>query len=201
MSADNIYPEFARFLKREEKEALLGQRGLVCWMYGLSGSGKSSIANAAERVLHSAGRLTTILDGDNLRSGINKNLTFSDEDRRENVRRTAEMAKVFADQGIVTFVTVITPRQEFRDRARDIVGDDFFEVYVEASFETCAERDPKGLYTKAEKNQLTSFTGKDSIFEEPEKPDLILNTEENSIEDSTIALIEALRSRIEREII
>lgn len=201
MSADNIHPEFGRFLKREEKESLLGQRGVVCWMYGLSGSGKSTIANAAERVLHEEGRMTTILDGDNLRSGLNKNLGFSDEDRRENVRRTAEVAKIFASQGIITFVSVITPRQEFRDRARDITGDDFFEVYVRATYEVCAERDPKGLYAKAEKNQLASFTGKDSSFEEPLKPDLILDTEENSIEDNAFTLIEALRQRSERDLI
>lgn len=201
MSADNIHPEFSRFLKRTEKEALLDQRGLVCWMFGLSGSGKSSIANAAERVLHKQGRMTTILDGDNLRSGLNKNLGFSDEDRRENVRRTAEIAKIFASQGIITIVSVITPRQEFRDRARDITGDDFFEVYVKASYETCAERDPKGLYAKAENDQIASFTGKDSSFEEPEDPDLILDTEENSVEDNAFILIEALRMRIERDFI
>ncbi|MGE9266980.1 MAG: adenylyl-sulfate kinase [Verrucomicrobiales bacterium] len=201
MSTENIHPEFGRFLKREEKESLLDQRGMVCWMYGLSGSGKSTIANAAERVLHQEGRMTVILDGDNLRSGLNKNLGFSDEDRRENVRRTAELAKIFASQGIITFVSVITPRKEFRDRARDICGDDFFEVYVKASYEACAERDPKGLYAKAAKDQVTSFTGKDSGFDEPEHPDLVLDTEENSVEDNTFILIESLRKRIEREII
>jgi len=196
MSTEHIHPEFGRFLKRSDKETLLQQRGVVCWMYGLSGSGKSTVANAAERVLHQEGRFTTILDGDNLRSGLNKNLGFSDDDRRENIRRTAEVAKVFASQGIVTFVSVITPRLEFRDLARDITGDDFFEVYVRASYETCAARDPKGLYKKAADGTLTSFTGKDSLFEEPQHPDLILDTESASLEDNTFQLIEALRSRL-----
>ncbi|MFZ9920661.1 MAG: adenylyl-sulfate kinase, partial [Terrimicrobiaceae bacterium] len=134
----NIHPETGRFLGRAEKEALLGQRGVVLWLYGLSGSGKSTIANAVERALHAEGRFTAILDGDNLRTGLNSNLGFSDEDRAENVRRVAETAKLLASLGVIVLVSVITPRRELRALASRIVGPDFHEVYVRAAFETCA---------------------------------------------------------------
>ncbi|NWK55143.1 adenylyl-sulfate kinase [Verrucomicrobiaceae bacterium N1E253] len=195
-SASNIHPEFDRQIPREDKEKLLGQNGLVIWLYGMSGSGKSTIANAAERVLHKQGRMTAILDGDNLRSGINKNLGFSDDDRRENIRRTAHMAKVFAQQGVITFVSVITPRHELRDMARDIIADDYYEVYVKASYELCEQRDVKGLYAKAAKGEIKDFTGKDSSFEQPVAPDLIIDTEDQSVEDSVLSLLEEVRQRI-----
>jgi len=196
MAATNIHTEFHRFLNRQDKETLLGQRGLVIWMYGLSGSGKSTIANAAERALHEEGRFTVILDGDNLRSGLNANLGFSDEDRLENVRRVSETAKVFAANGIITFVSVITPRAALRDLARGIVGEDFFEVYVQASFEACAQRDVKGLYAKAAKGEIPNFTGRDSSFEAPEHPDLLLDTESTTVAEAAAALLEAVRGRI-----
>jgi adenylylsulfate kinase len=195
MTAENIHPEFHRFLKREDKEQLLGQRGVVLWMYGLSGSGKSTIANAVERRLFEEGRFTVILDGDNLRSGLNGNLGFSDEDRRENVRRNAEVAKLFARQGVITLVSVITPRRALRDLAREVVGGDFVEVHVKADFETCARRDPKGLYAKAQRGEVKQFTGKDSGFEEPEKAEVVLDTEAHSVEESAEQLLEFLRSR------
>ena len=160
----HIYPETKRFLGRGEKESLLGQRGVVVWMYGLSGSGKSTIANLLERELHGEGRFTAILDGDNLRAGLNANLGFSDEDRAENVRRVAETAKLLAGLGVIVLVSVITPRRALRELAGRIVGADFHEVYVRAAFETCAERDPKGLYAKAREGAVTQFTGKDSGF-------------------------------------
>ena len=194
-TSNHIHPEFERQVPREDKEALLGQKGLVVWLYGMSGSGKSTIANAAERVLHKQGRMTTILDGDNLRSGINKNLGFSDDDRRENIRRVAHIARVFAQQGIITFISVITPRAELRDMARDIIGDDYFEVYVKASYELCEQRDVKGLYAKAASGEIKNFTGKDSSFEEPTNPDLLINTADQSIEDSVCTLLEATRSQ------
>lgn len=196
MAATNIHTEFHRFLNRQDKETLLGQRGLVVWMYGLSGSGKSTIANATERALHEEGRFTVILDGDNLRSGLNANLGFSDEDRLENVRRVSETAKVFAANGIVTFVSVITPRAALRDLARGIVGEDFFEVYVQASFEACAQRDVKGLYAKAAKGEIPNFTGRDSSFEPPEHPDLLLDTESTTVAEAAATLLEAVRNRI-----
>ena len=192
----NIHTEFHRFLRREDKENLLGQRGIVVWMCGLSGSGKSTIANAAERILHQQGRFTTILDGDNLRSGLNANLGFSDEDRLENIRRISEISKIFASQGIVTFVSAITPKGELRDLARGLLGDDLFEVYVKASYEACEERDVKGLYAKAARGEIANFTGKSSAFEPPSDPDLTLDTEAMSIEDAATALLEAVCAKI-----
>lgn len=192
----NIHPEFHRFLHRQDKENLLGQRGIVVWLCGLSGSGKSTIANSAERVLHQQGRFTTILDGDNLRTGLNSNLGFSDEDRMENIRRIAEMAKVFVAQGIITFVSAITPRGELRDLARGLLGNDLFEVYVKASYEACEKRDVKGLYAKAARGEIDHFTGKDGSFEAPTTSHLVLNTETTSIEDATFELLEAIRDRI-----
>ena len=181
--SQDIHPEFSRFLKREEKEQLLAQKGVVYWMYGLSGSGKSTIANAIERKLHNTGRMTVILDGDNLRTGVNNNLSFTDEDRLENVRRASEVAKLFAAQGLITFVSVITPKEELRTLAKGIVGQDFHEIYVHASFDTCAQRDVKGLYAKAAAGQVKNFTGKDSGFEVPQNPQLVLNTEESTLDE------------------
>ena len=192
----NIHPEFHRFLNRHDKEVLLRQRGIVVWLYGLSGSGKSTIANAVERVLHQQGRVTVILDGDNLRSGLNANLGFSDEDRLENIRRIAEMAKVFVSQGIITLVSAITPRGELRDLARGLLGEDLFEVYVQATYETCEKRDVKGLYAKAARGEIAHFTGKDGSFEPPQHPALVLNTETASIQDAAFELLEAIQDRI-----
>jgi adenylylsulfate kinase len=194
----NIHPEFHRFLNRHDKETLLKQRGLVVWMCGLSGSGKSTIANAAERVLHQQGRMTTILDGDNLRTGLNANLTFTDDDRLENIRRFAEVAKLFVANGVITFVSAITPRGELRDLARGIIGEEnLFEVYIQASYEACEQRDVKGLYAKAARGEIAHFTGKDGTFEPPSTPDLTLDTESTTIEDATFELLEAIRNRIE----
>jgi adenylylsulfate kinase len=191
----NIHTEFHRFLQREDKERRLGQRGLVIWLCGLSGSGKSTIANATERILHQQGRTTVILDGDNMRAGLNANLGFSDDDRLENIRRIAEVAKLFAANGIITLVSAITPRGELRDVARGILGDDFFEVYVKASYEACAARDVKGLYAKAAKGEIEHFTGKDSSFEEPMQADLILDSEEMDLEECVDALLQATARR------
>lgn len=192
----NIHPEFHRFLHRQDKENLLGQRGVVVWLCGLSGSGKSTIANAAERVLHQQGRFTTILDGDNLRTGLNSNLGFTDQDRLENIRRISEIAKIFVSQGIITFVSAITPRGELRDLARGILGKDLVEVYVKASYEACEQRDVKGLYAKAARGEIAHFTGKDGSFEPPGDPDLTLDTEKSSIEDAAFELLEIIRPKI-----
>jgi adenylylsulfate kinase len=164
-------------------------------MYGLSGSGKSTIANALERRLHDEGWLTQILDGDNIRSGLNTNLGFTDEDRSENIRRISEVAKLYLNTGIVTLTSFICPRRELRALARETVGAaDFLEVYIKASFETCAARDPKGLYAKVKAGEVKHFTGKDSGFEEPLAEDgaLIVDTEENSLE----ACVEELHAMI-----
>lgn len=194
MSQENIHTQHHRFVSTEEKESLLAQKGVVLWMYGLSGSGKSTIAAAVERQLHDQGRFVVILDGDNFRHGLNSDLGFSDEDRQENVRRVSEVAKMFASQGIIVIVSVITPRQELRNQAREIVGDTFKEVFIKASYETCAKRDPKGLYAKVDAGEIKQFTGKDSGFEEPLDPDLLVDTETVGVDVAAIrimALIEA----------
>lgn len=182
-------------LGREDKEKLLKQQGIVVWMYGLSGSGKSTIANALERKLHADGWLTQILDGDNIRSGLNNNLGFTDEDRSENIRRISEVAKLYLNTGIITLTSFICPRRELRALARETIGEtDFIETYIKASFETCAERDPKGLYAKVKAGEVKHFTGKDSGFEEPEAEDgaEIVDTEAGTLEacvDQLYALI------------
>lgn len=189
----NLYPTFDRFVARAAKEERLAQRGLVVWLYGLSGSGKSTIAASLDHRLHAMGRLTAVLDGDNIRTGLNRNLGFSDEDRAENIRRIAEVAKLMAGTGLITLVSFITPKQALRDSAREIIGRaDLLSVYVQASFETCAARDPKGLYAKVAAGQVKQFTGKDSGFEAPnaDQVDLILDTEAKSV-SQCVAELEA----------
>ena len=182
--SNNIYPEYDKFLSRKDKEAQLKQKGHVFWMYGLSGSGKSTIARSLEKELQKRGNICLILDGDQLRSGLNADLGFDDSSRAENIRRTAEIAKILSNQGFIVIVSVITPQRKFRDAARTIIGPDFSEVYVKASFETCQQRDPKGLYKKVAAGQVPNFTGKHSSFEEPEKAQLIIDTENLSPAES-----------------
>ena len=195
-AANNIHPEFSRQLRREDKETLLQQKGIVVWLIGLSGSGKSTIANAMERKLHAAGKLVTMLDGDNLRSGINAGLGFSDEDRQENIRRAAEIAKLFLNNGSIVLVSLITPQEQFRQTARQIIGPDYTECFVKASFETCQARDVKGLYAKQKAGEIKNFTGKTSSFEEPKNADLILNTETHSLEECVELLYQLIADRI-----
>jgi adenylylsulfate kinase len=183
-------------LPRAEKEARLGQRGFVVWLYGLSGSGKSTLALGLERLLHSEGRAVQVLDGDNIRSGLNRDLGFSEPDRRENIRRIAEVAKLFAHSGLIVLASFITPREELRALARDLIGPaDFLGVYVKASFATCAARDPKGLYAKAHAGQVPQFTGRDQPFEEPATPDLLIDTEQLAYPAALAQLAAALRPR------
>ncbi len=196
-ASDHLYPVFDKMLPRSAKEELLGQSGLVIWMYVLSGSGKSTLANLLERRLHDLGRLVKVLDGDNVRTGLNRNLGFSDEDRLENIRRVAEVAKLFAECGVVTIASFITPKNELRRLAREVIGDaDLLEVYVKASFETCAARDPKGLYAKAAAGEVKQFTGKDSAFEEPGQPDLIIDTESLGEEECLSILLSAAIEKV-----
>lgn len=197
MSGEDIHPVFDRLLGRADKERLLGQRGIVVWLYGLSGSGKSTIANLVERSLHAEGRMTQVLDGDNIRSGLNRNLGFSDEDRLENIRRIAEVARLFLDAGVITLASFITPKRELRAMAAGIVGEaDFLEVYVRASFEECERRDVKGLYAKAARGGVKQFTGRDSGFEEPEEGTaLVLDTESEDAEASAARLLKEIRKR------
>ncbi|MFK5921043.1 MAG: adenylyl-sulfate kinase [Verrucomicrobiota bacterium] len=198
---ENIHPEFDRMLDRQAKETLLQQKGCVVWLYGLSGSGKSTLANQLERRLHAEGLLVKLLDGDNVRSGLNNNLGFSDQDRQENIRRVAEVAKLFCANGTVTLASFITPKRDLRELAGDIIGaDDFIEIYVKCSFETCAERDVKGLYAKAKSGDLKQFTGKDSSFEEPQapRPDLTLDTDAESESESLEKLYQWVSQHISK---
>lgn len=183
--ATNIHPTFHHLLQRSDKEALLQQKALCIWMTGLSGSGKSTIAQGLEKKLHEQGILTKILDGDNVRTGINNNLGFSEADRTENIRRIAEVNKLFLDAGIVTINSFVSPTKDIRDLAKSIIGEqEFYEVYINASFEECAKRDVKGLYKKAIAGEIKNFTGLDAPFEAPIDAALEIKTAEQNIEES-----------------
>lgn len=183
--ATNIHPTFEHLLQRSDKEHLLQQKALCIWMSGLSGSGKSTIAQGLERKLHQHGILTAMLDGDNVRTGINNNLGFTEEDRTENIRRIAEINKLFLQNGIVTINSFVSPTKDIRDLAKQIIGeDDFYEVYINASFEECAKRDVKGLYKKALNGEIKNFTGLDAPFEAPQNAALEIKTAEQNIEES-----------------
>lgn len=200
-NATHIYPIFDRMLTRTDKETLLGQRGLMVWFTGLSGSGKSTLAIALERELHRRGILCRILDGDNIRSGINNNLGFSEEDRIENIRRIAEIGRLFVDTGIVTLAAFISPSIAIRQMAARIVGEqDFLEVYVSTPLEACEQRDVKGLYAKARRGEITQFTGISAPFEAPEHPALRLDTSVLTIEQSVARLLDLLLPKINRTI-
>ena len=182
---NEIYPIFDQMLSRSDKEELLGQKGVMLWFTGLSGSGKSTVAIALERELQKRGLLCRILDGDNIRSGINKGLGFTAEDRRENIRRIAEVAKLFVDTGIITLAAFISPSNELRRMASDIIGaEDFKEVYISTPLEVCEARDVKGLYAKARRGEIKNFTGISAPFEAPEHPALSIDTSKVSLEDS-----------------
>jgi len=194
---ENLHPISDRLLTRTHREAVTKQRGAVIWMCGLSGSGKSTLATALERRLHYQGKLVYVLDGDNIRTGLNRGLSFSDEDRKENIRRIAEVSKLFVDAGVVTINSFITPSSKLRALAREIIGkEDLIEVYVKASFEICMKRDVKGLYAKAEKGLVHQFTGKDSGFAEPLDSDLVIDTESQSVEESVETLYEFVLPKV-----
>jgi len=194
---ENIHPIFDKILGRQYKEALIKQKGTVVWMVGLSGSGKSTLAKALEQELFESGFLTILLDGDNLRTGINNNLGFSESDRIENIRRAAEVSKLFANTGVVTICSLISPTEEIRNMARQIIGEeDYFEVYVNAPFEVCEQRDVKGLYKKARAGELKNFTGLDSPFEGPKNPSLELRTDLEDIDTCKNKLVAAVIKRV-----
>jgi len=196
----NVYPIFDKMMTRADKEQLLNQRGLMVWFTGLSGSGKSTIAIALERELHRRGLLCRILDGDNIRSGINNNLGFSEEDRVENIRRIAEVGKLFVDTGIITLAAFISPNNALRRMAAEIIGkEDFIEVYVSTPIEVCEQRDVKGLYARARRGEIKDFTGVSAPFEAPEHPDLSLDTSVLTLEESVGKLIELILKRNERK--
>ena len=182
---DDIHPIYAKMLSRGEHEKKLGQRAKVIWLFGLSGSGKSTLATALERRLFAEGFTTALLDGDNVRDGLNRGLGFTDADREENNRRVAEVSKLFLNSGIICINSFITPKESFRSLVREIIGpEDLLEIYVEASFEACKSRDVKGLYKKAAQGQVAHFTGRTSDFEPPTSPALTIHTENESPEQS-----------------
>ena len=191
--AEHIYPIFEKMLQREDRERLLKQRGTMIWLTGLSGSGKSTLAIALERELYKRGILCRILDGDNIRSGINNNLGFSEADRTENIRRIAEVAKLFVDCGIVTIAAFISPTNAIRRMAADIIGhDDFLEVYVSTPIEECERRDVKGLYARARRGEIKDFTGVSAPCEVPEHPFISIDPSCQGLEDPVQELLETI---------
>lgn len=181
----HIYPIFDRMLQRSDREKLLDQKGVMLWFTGLSGSGKSTLAIALERELYNCGILCRILDGDNIRTGINNNLGFTEADRIENIRRIAEVAKLFVDCGIVTIAAFISPTEQIRQMASQIIGpDDFLEIYVSTPLEVCEQRDVKGLYKKARQGEIKNFTGISAPFEAPAHPAITIDTSAHTLEES-----------------
>ncbi len=175
---------------------LLGQKGLVVWFTGLSGSGKSTIAVALEKRLYEMERVVYRLDGDNIRHGLNSDLGFSETDRNENIRRITEVAVLFKDAGLITLVSFISPYRQMREEAREKIGEEaFIEVYVKADLETCRKRDPKGFYAKAGKGEIQSFTGLSDPYEEAENPDLVVDTTQISVEAAVNAVLKAIKEK------
>jgi adenylylsulfate kinase len=194
---ENIFPDKNNKLGRPEKEKLLGQKAKVIWLTGLSAAGKTTIGRDLEKELFKKGFLTQILDGDNIRSGINSNLGFSSEDRYENIRRISEVTKLFIDCGIICINSFITPTNDIRKMAKDIIGeDDFIEVFVNAPVEVCEQRDPKGLYKKAREGKIKDFTGIDAPFDIPENPDIEIRTDLLNVEESVQKCLEYILPKI-----
>ncbi len=185
-------------VEREHRNKLLKQRGATIWFTGLSASGKSTIAFTIEHALVERGHLAYVLDGDNIRHGLNKNLGFSPEDREENIRRIGEVSKLFAEAGLLTLTSFISPYRADRDRARQIhekAGLAFIEVFVEASVELCEQRDPRGLYAKARAGEIPEFTGISAPYEEPLKPEIVLDTEQLTVVESAQTVLDCLVQR------
>lgn len=198
--AENIYPIYDRMMTRQDKESLLGQRGIMIWFTGLSGSGKSTVAMGVERELHAQGILCRILDGDNVRTGINNNLGFSAEDRIENIRRIAEIGKLFVQTGVVTLACFVSPTNDIRQMAREIVGkEDFLEVYISTPIEECERRDVKGLYARARKGEVKNFTGISAPFEAPVSADIDIDTSKIPLEESVRTLTELIIKRVKQQ--
>lgn len=198
MSEENhIYPIFDRMLGRKDKEELLHQHSVMIWFTGLSGSGKSTLAIALERELQNRGLLCRILDGDNIRSGINNNLGFTAEDRVENIRRIAEIGKLFVDTGVITIAAFISPNNELREMASNIIGkENFVEVYISTPIEECEKRDVKGLYAKARRGEIKNFTGISAPFEAPQDAALSIDTSKHSIKESVDMLLDLILPKV-----
>lgn len=194
---NHIYPVFDKIMQRKHKESLLKQHSKVIWMTGLSGAGKTTIAKYLDEALYNQGFLAQILDGDNIRSGINENLSFSEEDRYENIRRIAEVSKLFMNCGIIIINSFISPTHEIRKMALDIIGkENFVEVFVNAPIEVCEERDTKGLYAKARNGEIKNFTGIDSPFEHPQNADVSVRTDLQTVEESVQQVLDYILPQI-----
>ncbi|MDB9895734.1 adenylyl-sulfate kinase [Flavobacteriales bacterium] len=195
----NLFPIFEDIIQRKDKENLLNQNSKVIWLTGMSGSGKTTIAKGLEKYLFSNGIMNQILDGDNIRVGLNKNLSFSEIDRTENIRRIAEVSKLFLNAGIVTINCFVSPLNNMRELAKEIIGkQDFIEIYVNTSLEKCKERDVKGLYKKALNGEIKNFTGVGSNYETPKNPDLEINTTDKSVNESIEELSKFILPKIKK---
>ena len=196
---DNIYPIFNQIISKREKEKRLKQNAKCIWLTGLSGSGKTTLALKLEKTLFEKGFLVQILDGDNIRTGISNNLDFSENDRLENIRRIAEVSKLFVNCGIITINCFVSPSNKIRSQAKKIIGDEnFIGIYINADLSTCEKRDTKGLYKKARKGEIKNFTGISSIFEKPDKTFIEINTN-NNIEKSFNDLIKTILPKIQKK--
>lgn len=195
--ADNLHPVFNKLLQREDRERFLNQKCKVLWLTGLSGSGKSTIAEGLEKKFFENGFFAQVLDGDNMRTGINKNLGFSLEDRAENIRRIAEVAKLYLNSGIITICSFVSPTITIRKSAEEIIGtSDFIEIFVNTPLEICEKRDVKGLYKKARKGEIKGFTGIDAPYEAPQNPALEILTNQQTIEESVDLIYQYLLPKI-----
>ncbi len=196
-NTDNIYPVFEQIINRNQKERLLKQKSKVLWITGLSGSGKTTLGAAVEKELFNKGFLTQILDGDNIRSGINKNLKFTEKDRVENIRRIAEVTKLFLNCGVIAINCFISPSKESRNMAKSIIGkENLIEIYLSTPLEVCEMRDVKGLYAKARSGKIKNFTGVSAPFEVPENPDIIIDTSQTSLKESVDIVYNYIKNQI-----
>jgi len=194
---ENIFPVFHKIIKREDKEQKLKQKARVIWFTGLSGAGKTTLAKRLEEELFARNFLVQILDGDNIRSGINSNLSFSDEDRTENIRRIAEVSKLFLNCGIIAINSFISPTHDIRNLAKNIIGEeDFIEVFINAPLEVCEQRDVKGLYARARRGEIKDFTGISSSYEIPAQADIEIRTDLMDIETCVEKLLESILPKI-----
>ena len=198
IDSNNIFPVFNSIISKKDKEKKLNQKAKVIWLTGLSGSGKTTIALELEKKIFKMGYFVQVLDGDNIRVGISNNLSFSDNDRLENIRRISEISKLFIDCGIITINCFVSPTKSIRNKAKEIIGDkNFIGVYINANLETCEERDTKGLYKKARMGEIDNFTGISSVFETPDPSFININTNKTNINKSVDYLLEAILPKIQ----
>jgi len=197
--ADNIHPIFDQLVGRDERERFLNQKAGVFWLTGLSGSGKSTIAKGVERQLFNQGYFPQVIDGDNIRTGVCNNLGFTIEDRQENIRRIAEVAKLYHNSGVIALCSFISPTIAIRTMAKDIIGEDHFhEIHVDTSLDVCENRDVKGLYVKARAGEIKGFTGIDSPYEAPISPQLAIKTDTQTVEESVAEVTNYIISQVQR---